>query len=243
MIYLTNYFIIYFFKILSFFGRGFYLKKKCFSSKNILEINFQKNEKFNFIQVGANDGVSFDYLYDFVVLRDSQGIVIEPVKDYFFELVANYSDFNKIIKINKAVHPSLKKVVINKISPSAIEKYPNWVKGIASLDSEHHKKTFIDSKHILKEEVDADHLMNIINHNLSNKNLDYLQVDTEGFDSEIIKMIDFDTIKPSIIKYESVNLEIEEQNKLIVLLRNKGYHTFNELEDTVGINLKKVKLL
>ncbi|MFC6876102.1 FkbM family methyltransferase [Flavobacterium myungsuense] len=243
MIYLINCIVIYFFKILSVFGRGFYLKKKCFSSKNILEINFQKNEKFNFIQVGANDGVSFDFLFDFIVLRDSQGIVIEPVKDYFSELVANYGNFNKIIKINKAVHPFLNRVVINKISPLAIEKYPDWVKGIASLDPEHHKKTFIDSKHILKEEVDADHLMNIINQHLSNKNLDYLQVDTEGFDYEIIKMIDFNIIKPSIIKYESVNLEIEEQKKLIILLRNKGYLTFNEYGDTIGINLKKVKLL
>ena len=243
MIYLVNYLVIYFFKILNIFGKGFYFKKKCFSSKNILEINFQKNEKFNFIQVGANDGVSFDFLYDFIIQRDSQGIVIEPVKDYFSELVLNYVNFPKIVKINKAVHPILKKVTINKISPKAIEKYPEWVKGIASLDPEHHKKTFIDSKHILKEEVDADHFMNIINQNLSNKNLDYLQVDTEGFDFEIIKMVDFDNIKPTIIKYESVNLEIEDQKDLIVLLRNNGYYTFNEFGDTIGINLKKVKLL
>lgn len=36
--------------------------------------------------------------------------------------------------------------------------------------------------------------------------LDYLQIDTEGFDDEIIKMIDFSIIKPKLIKFELVHL-------------------------------------
>lgn len=242
MTYIINCLIISSFKILNIFGRGTSLKNRFFFSKNILEINFHKSKKFNFVQVGANDGISFDFLYEFIMLRNSEGVVIEPVKEYFNELNLNYSNFPKIIKINKAVHPLKSKVVINKISPLAIDKYPKWVKGIASLDFNHHKKTFIDSKDILQVEVEADHLMNIINQNLANYKLDYFQVDTEGFDFEVIKMIDFDIIKPNIIKYESVNLEIEDQRALVTLLENKGYYVFNELGDTVGINLRKIRL-
>lgn len=242
MIYLINYLIILVFKFLNFFGKGTSFRNRFFLSKNILEINFKKGEKFNFIQVGANDGISFDFLYEFIMLKNSEGIVIEPVKEYFNELNLNYVNFPKIIKINKAVHPFKNRVVINKISPLAIDKYPKWVKGIASLDPNHHKKTFIDSKDILKDEVNADHLMNIINQNLTNYKLDYFQVDTEGFDFEVIKMINFDIIKPKIIKYESVNLETEDQKKLVTLLKNEGYYVFNEFCDTVGINLKKIKL-
>ena len=242
MIYTINCLIILFFKILNFCGKGASLRNNFFFSKNIMEINFQTNKKFNFIQVGANDGISFDFLYEFIMLRDSEGIVIEPVKEYFNELNLNYSNFPKIIKINKAVHPLKNKVVINKISPLAIGKYPKWVKGIASLDPDHHKKTFIDSKDILQVEVEADHLMNIINQNLANYKLDYFQVDTEGFDYEVVRMINFDVIKPKIIKYESVNLEIEDQKALVALLKNNGYYVFNELGDTVGINLKNIRL-
>lgn len=242
MIYLKNWLLLILIKISNKFGRGFFLKKRIFSSQSILEKNFPKTKSFNFIQVGANDGISFDFLYDFIIQRNSEGIVLEPVKEYFDELKQNYKDFPKIIKINKAIHSSQKSVVINRISPNAVQKYPDWVKGIASLDAEHHKKTGIDSSDIIKEEVTADTLTNIINQNLLNKKLDYFQVDTEGFDYEVIKMIDFYIIKPNVIKYESVNLNNEDQNALEVLLREQGYFTFKEFGDTVGVNLKKIKL-
>lgn len=243
MIYLKNKIIIVLFKILNKAGRGFYLKKKIFSSQRILENNFPKEYSFNFIQVGANDGVSFDFLYDFVIQRNSEGLVIEPVKEYFDELVENYKDYPKIIKVNKAVHTSEKTIEIHKISPNSVVNYPDWVKGIASLDAEHHKKTGINSYDIIKEVVVADSLMNIINQYLFSKKLNYFQVDTEGFDFEVIKMIDFNTIRPTIIKYEHANLTNQNQNDLLLLLKNNGYFVFNELSDTIGLDLRKIKLI
>lgn len=242
MIYLKNWLLLILIKTSNKFGRGIYLKKRIFSSQNILEKNFPIRESFNFIQVGANDGISFDYLFDFVTKRNSIGVVIEPVNDYFQELNQNYKEYPNIIKINKAVHSSQKKVEINRISPKAIDKYPDWVKGIASLDAEHHKKVDIDSNDIIKEEVIADTLMNIINQNLSNKKLDYFQIDTEGFDYEVIKMIDFENIKPDVLKYESIHLKYEDRVDLEILLKNKGYYIFKEFGDAIAVNLNKIKL-
>jgi FkbM family methyltransferase len=242
MIFTKNYLLILIIRISNKFGRGLILKNKTFSSQYIMEINFPENENFNFIQVGANDGISFDFLYSFVIKRKSKGVVIEPVFDYFKELQNNYKDFPEIIKVNKAVHPFEEEIVINKIAPDAIEKYPDWVKGIASIDSEHHLKTGIDSRDIIQEIVKASTLMDIVNTNYRFGKLDYFQIDTEGFDFEVIKMINFKTIKPTIIKYESVNLNSEDQVKLIVLLKKYGYYLFQEFGDTVGINLSKIKL-
>ncbi len=242
MIFLKNYLLILIIKISNKFGRGLVLKKKTFSSQFIMERNFQENESFNFIQVGANDGISFDFLYSFVVKRKSRGVVIEPVFDYFEELQYNYKEFPEIIKINKAVHPFEKEIVINKIAPNAIDKYPDWVKGIASIDVKHHLKTGIDSSDIVQERVEASTLMDILETNFDASFLDYFQVDTEGFDFEVIKMIDFGAIRPKMIKYESVNLSKEDQYKLIVLLEKNGYYLFQEFGDTVGVNLSKIKL-
>lgn len=186
MIFIKNYLLILIIRISNKFGRGLILKKTTFSSQHILEKNFPKNKSFNFIQVGANDGVSFDFLYSFVVKRKSKGVVIEPVFEYFEELQYNYKEFPEIIKINKAVHPFEKEIVINKIAPNAIDKYPDWVKGIASIDVKHHLKTGIDSRDIIKETVKADSLMNILNKNLKSFSLDYMQIDTEGFDFEVL---------------------------------------------------------
>lgn len=242
MKYLLNRLLIFVTKILGKFKRGRQLKRNIFSSQRVLESNFQRDKEFSFIQVGANDGVSFDFLYDFITVRNSKGVVIEPVMEYFKELVNNYQNFPNIIKINKAVHPCEKEILINRIDPKAVDNYPDWVKGIASLDFEHHKKTGINSDDIIKEIVKADSLMNIITQNFKHGKIDYLQVDTEGFDYEVVKMIDFKKLKPSIIKYEYVNLLAEDQNSLLNLLKNEGYYTFNEFGDTIAMNLNKIKL-
>jgi FkbM family methyltransferase len=153
-----------------------------YSSQKLLEKNFKQNAKFVFIQVGANDGISFDFLYDFVVKRNSEGVVIEPIKEYYNELIINYINYPKIIAINKAIHPTEKNSIIYKIAPNSINKYPNWVKGIASLDLCHHKKLDIKTEDIIQEIVLTEHLMVTIENNKFIIELDYLQIDTEGFD-------------------------------------------------------------
>lgn len=214
-----------------------HFQQKPISSKRVLELNFPKYSDFTFIQVGANDGISFDFLYDFVTTRNSKGLVIEPIKEYYDELLANYKNFPEIKKVNKAVHPTEKSVVLNRISALSFHKYPDWVKGIASIDSEHHKRTgIIDTNDIVQEVVNADSLMNIINENFNNVEINYFQVDTEGFDYEVIKMLDFNQIRPDIIKYEYVNLKEEEQKVLKNLLKTNGYSVFNEFSDTIAVD-------
>jgi FkbM family methyltransferase len=242
MIYLSNLILLFTLKVANKCGRAFAHKSKILSSKRILDSNFDVKTNFNFIQIGANDGISFDFLYDFVIQRISTGIVLEPVVDYFHELALNYGGFPEIIKINKAVHPSDKHVLIYKISQNSLSKYPEWAKGIASFNSEHLKKHNINFEDVLCLKVEADNLMSIINANVKNEKIDYFQVDTEGYDFEVIKMIDFSTLRPSMLKYEFVNLSLEDQNKATLLLKSQGYYVFKEFNDTVAIDLYKIKL-
>jgi len=157
-------------------------------------------------------------------------------------LCKNYKKYPQILKINKAVHPNKKILELYKIDNKKATKYPDWVKGIASLNKNHHKKTKINSKDIIIENVDADTLMNIINKNYKYNYIDFIQIDTEGFDYEVVKMIDFDKIKPYIIKYESVNLSKKDKKSLSLTLKKQDYFLFTEIGDTIGINLKKIKL-
>jgi hypothetical protein len=61
-----------------------------------------------------------------------------------------------------------------------------------------------------------------------------LQIDTEGYDSEVIKMIDFDFFRPKLIKYEHVNLTpkaiLETKEKLIA----NGYNCYKCGNDTIA---------
>ena len=84
--------------------------------------------------------------------------------------------------------------------------------------------------------------MDIITTNIDVTQLDYFQVDTEGFDYEVIKMIDFNVVKPRIIKYESVNLNKDDQKNIMIFLKENGYYIFQEFGDTVGFKLQEIKL-
>lgn len=241
MIYLINQLFIFVYKV----KYKLYIRNyKLYSFKRSLEKTFKTNKEFSFIQVGANDGISFDDLYDFVTKRKSFGVVIEPVKSYFEELKSNYLNFPNIVPVNMAIFHQKDVLDIYKINPEKSSIYPDWVKGIASFDKEHHKKTNIKAEDIIIEKVEADHLMNIIDSNFKGdySNIDLFQVDTEGFDYDVIKMIDFKKLHPKIIKFESVNLNDLQKKELAKKLNKEGYVLFNEGGDSIALDLKKVLL-
>ena len=239
---LKNYFLISVAQISRFMGRGKYFRKKLFCCQRIMEKNFHRQSRFSFVQVGANDGVSFDFLYNFVINRKSKGIVIEPIKEYYKELCENYKNQPNILKINKAINKVAGNVKLYKVDSSKIELYPDWVKGIASFNLNHLTKfEFIKKEHILEERVKAEPLMNIINKcNLSG--FDYFQVDTEGYDYEVVDMFDFEKYKPKMVKAEYVNLSMEEKKKIKTKLRSNRYYVFFQGLDIVGIDMKRIKL-
>ncbi|WP_338733327.1 FkbM family methyltransferase [Mangrovimonas cancribranchiae] len=240
--FIKNYKQVFLASISKVFGRGKYYRKRLFDLKRILEKNYPQKSDFNFIQVGANDGVSFDFLYHFVIKRNCSGVVIEPIAEYFEELLENYKDYENIIKVRTAVHNHLKSVQIYKIDNETFHLYPKWVKGIASFQKSNLTKfEIIKPEHIIKETVLAAPLMKIIDLDMFQK-VDYFQVDTEGYDFEIINMIDFTKINPKIIKAEYVNLNEEDKISMEKFLKLQGYFVFKQGLDLVGIKLNKVIL-
>lgn len=243
MVKIKNFILLKILWLLNRYSKALKFKKELLTSKSILETNFSKKSDFNFIQIGANDGISFDFLYDFIVSRRSKGVVLEPVSEYYCELVENYKNYKDILPVNIAVHPDLKSIKIFKIKETSKYKYPDWVKGIASFDPQHHVRLKIETEDITEEIVHGDTLSNIINSYYLPKKIDYIQIDTEGFDFQILKMIDFKSIFPSMIKFESINLLADEKVKAIKILLENGYFIFDEIGDTIGIRLDKLSLI
>lgn len=110
----------------------------------------KKNKELNFIQIGANDGKRFDPIHEFIKYNKHfvEGLVVEPVKDYYNQLCETYKEYPKIKPLNLAIHNSLKKTFIFKVGKEFEAKVPEFALGIASFDNEHHKKTNIASKYI-----------------------------------------------------------------------------------------------
>ena len=62
-----------------------------------------------------------------------------------------------------------------------------------------------------------------------------LQIDVEGFDFEVLKMIDFKQFSPAVIKYEHEGLSQSDQASARKLLENQGYEIQEIKTDTVGV--------
>ncbi len=222
-------------------GRG----KRFMPEKRFWEMlykNFPPNGDFHFIQVGANDGISFDILFDVVKERRSRGIVIEPLQDFYEKLCLNYKDFPAIIKVNKAVHPSLKRVGLYRVDPQRQHELESWASGITSLNPLHHKKSDTPSEYIIEETIDAMPLMQIIDEAGTGYKTDLLQIDVEGFDYEILKMLDFEKLKPLVIKYEFCNLSVQDLKNSKQLLTRNGYYLFAIGDDMISLLLNKIRL-
>jgi FkbM family methyltransferase len=193
-----------------------------------------KKGEISFIQVGANDGISFDNIYPFFKSHKCKGICIEPLPYFFDRLKINYDDSPNIVPLNIALHPTAEKFAIYSVNPKELHKYPHWVSGIASFNKEHLIKCNVKEGDLVTEVVACQPLSKVIlEHGMLD--LDYLQIDTEGFDDEIIKMIDFSQVKPKLIKFESVHLSLEKKLSTVDLLKSQGYKIIDEGTDMIAL--------
>lgn len=199
-----------------------------------LEKLAKKQGEISFIQVGANDGISFDNIYPFFKSHKCKGLLIEPLPYFFNRLKLNYADSPSIVALNIALHPTAEKFDIYSVNPKELYKYPHWVSGIASFNKEHLINNSVKECDLIAEVVACTSLSKVIaEHRLLE--LDYLQIDTEGFDDEIIKMIDFNLVKPKLIKFESVHLSSEKKLSTLALLKSQGYKIIDERRDMIAL--------
>lgn len=200
-------------------------------SKLTFKRNFPVNRPFSFIQIGGNDGVSFDFLYTEVTIRESSGLIIEPSPKYFKELEHNYRNFVNIKLVNKAIFKSNKKVKLFEVNEKGLKKLPDWAKGVGSFDKDHLMRNNLNEKDIDVWEVEGITFMDLLNNSPEFLSVDYLQIDTEGFDFEILKLIDFSKFKCDFIKYEIANLKNDELKNSLKLLSDQGYRIVGDQYD------------
>ena len=162
-----------------------------------------KNKYIFLIQIGANDGKMSDPIHRFITRNHDKlrGILIEPMKDAFEQLSFNYRKYPNFTAINVAIHNSEKEMTLYRVDPKKIKKLPEWAKGIASFNKDHHKLSNTPADCIIPEKVQCISFDELLKRHQITR-IDLLQMDTEGYDSEIILNINFDIIKPSIIRFE-----------------------------------------
>jgi FkbM family methyltransferase len=214
---------------------------KILAKKNYLEVEFdkrikdyqQKYKNIFFIQIGANDGMKFDPTYLYVRKYGWKGILVEPVNYVFKKLKKNYEGVRGLIFEDVAIGDKEGFKNFYMLKKSENEKLPLWYDEIGSFSKEHvlkHKNRIKDiDKRITTEKIKVLTLGSLFEKYHVNK-IDFLQIDTEGYDQQILKQIPFNKLKPSMIVYEDRHLSKEEKESCQNLLRNNGYTIIRGLD-------------
>jgi FkbM family methyltransferase len=173
---------------------------ECTILRSLIAHRARNTDRLSFVQIGANDGVSFDGLYELVRRFDMQGLVVEPIPDYFSILQQNYAHLPSVTPVNVALHADRSTMTIYRVDPRRVD-VSHLATGIASFDPDHHLRTGIPSNCIIEETVPCLTLQQLFDqHEI--KSLDLLQIDTEGYDFEVLKMLAKSHVRPAIVKFE-----------------------------------------
>jgi FkbM family methyltransferase len=205
----------------------------------------KKMEKVDFLQIGSNIGNNMnDMLFNKEIINKNL-ILIEPVPYFFNKLVSNYKERhinNYIILLNIAI--SNKNDVIELYVPSPsnnYENFPEWVIGLSSANKDHIYNHNLRDLIIDKITVPCLTLNSLINiYNI--KEIDYLIVDTEGHDYDILMDLDLQKLKPRKITFENKHMENthirgKKYIELVEHLCKYGYKIIQETSEDTTMSL------
>ncbi len=212
------------------------------SKDNFFDIYFGKVNPANFffVQIGANDGKTNDPMFPYVTRYNLRGISVEVQPDVFLLLKETYQEFSNVQCVNAAIANETGETTFFSVKDSAItkENYSRMT-GIATFNKDVLRHTI---KNKLPVGVDVDDYIQdtqvqtytldafFIKYNV--QKIDMIQIDCEGYDYEIIKMIDFKKFSPSIINFESNHLSNADRQNCEKLLESHGYKWFRHGIDT-----------
>ncbi len=204
------------------------IKKQYLDSEfnKIITLYSKKYKDFFFIQIGANDGIKFDPTYLYVRKYNWKGILVEPVSYVFERLKNNYGRVQNIFLENVAIGNKNGLKNFYRLKKSERENLPFWYDEIGSFSRNQvlkHKNKIRDIENrLITEKIKVLTLKSLIEKYHITK-IDFLQIDTEGYDFHILKQIPFDKIKPSMILYEDRHLSNLEKKNCQDLLVKNGY--------------------
>ena len=222
--------------IYTIFYRVFYKPEKG-SLDEFTSLFSKTSGKVRVVQIGANDGISNDPIHKFIRRDHWNGVLLEPQK-YVFEkfLKPLYSRTKGITVLNAALD------VIDGTKPIYRISVTNsrWATGLTSFNrtilEEAVRSGYIErqaekegcplpenkDEYITEESVEC-----ICTETLLKKagieRTDWLQIDTEGFDFEIIKMFNIGITRPTVIVYENIHLSQADREECRNYLKINGY--------------------
>lgn len=191
--------------------------------------------KATFVQIGSNDGHKHDPLRTAILRHSWSGVMVEPVPYVFARLRQNYAGFPNLRLENVAVASAEGTLPFYYLRQTSDAGLPSWYDELGSFRKDvllSHKYRIPD----IESRMVATDIPCVTFASLCDRNgiaaPDLVHIDTEGYDHEIVKTIDFEHRRPALLIYEHKHLDDSQRQECQGLLRAHGYDLFEEKADT-----------
>ena len=175
-------------------------------------LEFYKNKENGFfIELGASDGIELSNTYLLETQYNWKGICCEPIPARCKQLVRNRPNS---ICCSKAVYNKSGLVVLFDIANNF-----DLLSGI-SKDIDHHRQRVDANKTTIKVETIS--LIDLLDQNNAPAFIEYMSLDTEGSEYEILKDFDFNKYTFGLLHIEHNFIE-PRRGQIMTLLLSKGY--------------------
>ena len=176
-------------------SKGISLDKK-------LDILFNNKKKGFYIELGAFDGITQSNTYFFEKNRDWKGLLIEPSKQAY-ELCCKNRPNNIIVNCCCVSNTYNDNKILGDFNSSLMSS----VNG-----------TRLNSNNLVDVKVMT--LEKILDENNIDVEIDFLSLDTEGYELPILQGLNLDKYRP---KYLLIEIYNNDYNKILTYLQNKNY--------------------
>jgi FkbM family methyltransferase len=179
-------------------------------------------QQLTFIEIGANDGISGDPLREFIVKYPWKGILVEPQPDVFEKLKSNYAEFKDRVSFeNVAISTNSAPLEMYRVPRNP--RAPHGGSTIASTNS----KTTAKQAHASLSDLEKISVPTATLDSLVQKygmgDFDILQLDTEGYEWEVLQTLDLSRTRPWLIGFEHGHLTPVAIDSMVQHLNRYGY--------------------
>ena len=197
--------------------------------KFLQEFVFRSFKKGFFVDVGAHNGVKFNNTKYFEDEHEWTGINFEPHSVYFKELNENRPNN---INLNYAISD-----VEGELNFYENIGYGNMISGLVDTYNEQHLKRLKDCQDnkgcqtkIVKVKTK---LLSDILQQYNVNNINYLSIDVEGAEFNVIKSIDFDKVFIDVIGFENNNYD----NTYIKIINYLKKYDYKIIQNYKGLDI------
>lgn len=183
------------------------------------------NRRLTFLQIGAFDGVGDDDLRALVLAHKLRGVLVEPQPSAFARLQQTYRGQPNVTLLQAAIaeQEGTRDLYCRRGEASMA----------ASFDRDHLRRHGIPDAEIVTQQV-ACHTVTSALRAAGLSRVDLIQIDAEGYDWPIIRSIDFQSLRPRILRFEYRHMPTRDADACLDFLAAHGFRFIMEARDIIA---------